>query len=246
MFKLETAPLTLSGIYKNGWELYKASIFNVLLWSFILAIIHILPLLYNYVGFYRISPDNSFHFSFVAFFVFLVLLVVESFFIILLLQGMYTTGTEQRVDYPATFSLARILLLNVYAGNIVYFALVNVGMLLFVIPAVFVAVIFVMYLPFLIFDKVSIYNAFSGSARLVWGSWWQTFFALFIPYALLYLVRNIGKVSPNGNQWLYLFDLIMLTIVVPYIYAIIIVQYNNLKIIKSLPEAISQRPRTQS
>jgi hypothetical protein len=245
MYKFESAPLTISGVLKDGWELYKVSLLYVLPLTFIIAIMHVIPFLFNIVGFYHVFTNGRMVFSLWALILYLVILFVEAFFIALLFYIMHSLATEQKTDFPGALKCAVIRLIPLYIALLIYFIFINIGMFLLLLPAIFAAIILSMFLPLIIIERKSIYNSFDSSVRLVWGHWWQTFFILVIPSLVSYLGRNLSQFSAWGmhGHWLLIVDVIILTLIVPYFYAILLVQYNNLKVIKALPKPISEQPR---
>ncbi|MBA2655141.1 MAG: hypothetical protein H0U71_08775 [Gammaproteobacteria bacterium] len=245
MYKLETDPLTTAGILKNSWSLYTTSLKYILVWSFIVSIVHIIPTLFGFVGFFYQDFSGHLEFSWWALLLFIVLLTVEAFFVAILFYNIYTIATEQKVNYKLSISTALTCLIPLYVAMVLYFVFVNVGMFLFILPAVFISISLVMFLPFIVIDRLNVYKAFEASARLVWGNWWQTFIVLVIPYAISYFLRSLFKITPWGGEWLLFIEAIILTISMPYFYSALLIQYNNLKIIKSLPEPMAQPPRTQ-
>lgn len=247
MYKFKNVPLTISEILKEGWELYKPSIKPVLFWSFIIAIIHIIPFYLGYIGFYEIKANGGLSFSWTAVLVIGLLLFVESFFTTALFYPIYLIATGQKVTFKSVLDTARSLIFPIYFALLLYFLAVNIGVFLLILPAVFIGILFSMILPFIICERQSVIPAFRSSAKLVWGHWWQTFFALVIPYGGSYLIRNFARFTPwADHRWLLLGDALLLTFFMPYFYTVLLVQYHNLKYIKSLPSAISDRHRLQS
>jgi TRAP-type C4-dicarboxylate transport system permease large subunit len=170
-----------------------------------------------------------------------VLLIVEAFAVAIIFYNMYLSGKEQKVSQKQAFQNALHTFVNMYIGLVAYYFIANIGLYVYIIPGLFFGVLFVMAIPAIVIEKQTVYAAFENSVRLVWGHWWQTFFALAVPYFLLYLLRNFGKFTPWEGEWVLLIDAAVLALLMPYYYAVLLVQYNNIKIIKSLPEPISHR-----
>ncbi len=247
MYQLKNVPLTISGILKDTWQLYKSSFKYTIPPAFIIAIVHIVPYLYGFIGFYHTTDDGGLTFSWLALCIYVVLLIVEAFFVAVLLYTMHSVATEQKVNYQAAFDLAKSELFSLYLSMLLYFLAVNIGVFLIIVPGIFAAILFSMFLPYIILERQKIVQSFDSSARLVWGHWWQTFFILVIPYVLSYALRNFARFTPwAGDQWLLLVDPLVMTFFIPYFYGILLIQFHNLKLIKSLPAPTSDRHRLQS
>lgn len=249
MYKFESVPLTISSILKNAWELYKISIHCVMPWTFIISILHVIPNSYNMVGFYQLrSPHHYPVFSGWALLLYLVLLVIEAYCIGVLFYNLYFLVQEQKLHLGRSLKKAFTQLIPLYIAIVIYFFVVNLSMFLLLLPAVFCAVILAMFIPFILIEKQSIYTAFKSSVRLVWGSWWQTFFVLVVPYLVTYLGRSFVRFSylDVSRHWVMIIDTMLLMLSLPYFYSALLIQYNNLKIIKSLPDPITSRPRTEN
>lgn len=246
MYQIKEVPLTISGILKDSWKLYKNTLFYLLPWSFILSLVHVIPYFFGLIGFYQYSHGHL-SFSWRGLFIYVALLIVESFFVAVIIYSLQLLATQQKLNYSEVFNLARKRFLNLYFALIIYFLAVNVGMILLVIPGIFLATILSMFLPFIILEGQDIYDAFVNSFKLVWGAWWQTFLVFLVPLMLSYLARSIIKYTPwVGGDWLHLVDIVVLMLMAPYFYSALLIQFHNLKYIKSLPKSVSDRPRVQS
>ncbi len=245
MYRLNPAPLTILGILKNAWELYKTSLKYVLPWTFIISLIHVIPYSFNFVGFYQRKTVNHIEFSMLALLLFVVLLFFEAFFVSFVFYSMYSLATEQKANFFQSLRLASSRFIYLYLAMLIYHLSVNVGILLFLLPGVFLAIIFSMFSLYILIERESIYNSFEHSVKLVWGYWWQTFFVFLVPYLFAYLAIYVIKfvsLSTYG-KWYLAGSIITLTFLLPYFYAELLVQYNNLKIIKSFPRPISKTSR---
>jgi hypothetical protein len=247
MYKLKNVPLTISGILKDAWALYKPSFIPLLPSAIIISIIHIVPFLYGFVGFYEVSAKGHLVFSWLALMIYVGLLIVEAYFVGVLLYTAQLIATEQKLNHKVIFGYAKSQIFTLYFALLLYFLAINIGVFLLILPGIFIAILFSMFLPFIIIERQGIFPSFESSARLVWGYWWQTFFVIVIPYLLSYLLRNFVRFTPWTSQvWLLLIDAFILSLFIPYFYAILLVQFHNLKLIKSLPSPTSDRPRLQS
>ncbi len=149
MYRLGTSPLMVSGVFKHGWRLYKSSLPYVLVWSLILALIHEIP---DYFKIYGIFLDLSGHlvFSWVGVMVLLVLMIAEAFFLAVMFYSMFSLAKIQKIDLIGAFVCGEKHLWQLYLTLVIYAVLVHIGVILLLIPALFVGVLFAMILaPYL-------------------------------------------------------------------------------------------------
>lgn len=246
MFKYQTQPILLRDILKDGWTLYNESIKYVWIWSFFIALMYIIPAALGYIGIYHIDSNKNFHFSWPGFFIFFISLFITTYLIVVVLDIINTIGSDQKVSLQKSFSLAFYKLPMLYLANIIYYIVIVIGTILFLFPAVFLWILFVMFIPLMIFENLGVLESYVTSAKMVWGSWWQTFIALLIPSSITYLLRNVLRLPGWDVATVLGIDIVVMTLVMPYFYTVLMVQYNNLKLRYSMPKAESNLTRLQS
>jgi hypothetical protein len=246
MYKLATTPLPLSGIFRSGWDLFKSSFWYVFIWFLIIAILRVVPVIYQYVSYYHQDITGHLVFSWKGLVLFLIIVFIESFFVGIGFHSIYSIGKEQRIDLPKSLKVALNKWIPLYVAMLAYFVLINLGILLLLLPSIFLAVLFSMVPPAIVLEPLSIYESFRSSARLVWHHWWETFIVMLIPYSITYLATSMAKFTPWLGKWGYLGDIILLTIALPYFYSMILVQFNNLKTIEALPKPISPEQKVKA
>jgi len=79
-----------------------------------------------------------------------------------------------------------LLVLGIMATIIIIF-----GMFAFVIPGIYLAVVFSLSLPILFFERGGIFEAIGRSFKLIRGKWWSTFGLLIVASVLMYAVSMI-------------------------------------------------------
>lgn len=246
MFKFQTQPILLRDILKDGWTLYNESIKYTWFWSFIISLLYVIPAALGYVGVYHIDRYKTLHFSWPGFFIFFIFLLISTYFIILLLHTIYLLGTQQKTDLKASFALAFRMLPHLYGGNLIYYIIIVLGTILFLFPAVFLWILFIMFMPLMLFEGQGLVESYVTSAKMVWGNWWQTFVALFIPSSITYVLRNLLRLPGWDSSVVFAIDVVVMTIVMPYFYTVLLVQYNNLKIRYLEPKPETDVTRLQS
>lgn len=66
-------------------------------------------------------------------------------------------------------------------------------------------------------------------------AWWQTFLIVLLPSLLISLLRNFVPYISQSGTLLSLLDLVILTFLIPYLYAVLLLQLKNLEVIATLP-----------
>jgi hypothetical protein len=236
MIKFERKPMLLNEVLRNSLDLYRASFFSVWFWNLILGFIYALPLLIGFLGIYEVDQHGHFHFSVLGTFIFITFLIISSYLSILTLEIMQgiIEGTKTSINFFLKDSMVRLF--PVYLGMLVYYLIILIGFMLFLFPGVFVWILFIMFLPLMIFENLSIFDSFTASMRMVWGSWWQTFFVMFIPAMVMYLLRNFFRYAPFYSWFIFLLEVLVISLTMPYFYAAMLIQFTNLKIKISLPK----------
>jgi hypothetical protein len=242
MYKLETKPLIVFGVFKSSWQLYKSVIFYILPITTLLTLAYVIPSYFGYIGLYRREPNNPFTFSTTALVFFLLLLIIEAYLIAVLFYTIYLHATETKIDHLVPYRYAAKILWPFYFVLLIYYAATDIGFAYIFLPAIFIAVLLSMCIPYALLEKQGL-MALVSSARLVWGHWWQTFIALALPFFLIYIARNIIKFTSLMGKWPFVVDTIFLILFSPYYYSVLFVQFMNLKTIRALPEPIKSEPR---
>lgn len=225
----ETQPQTISRVLLNSWKLYKLSFKNVWFWSLIVSVVSSIHRMMGYVGIYVLDSENKFYFSWEALVSLAIALFIGSFFVPLILSQINMIATLNESDLKTSIYIVIKKFFPIYAAIIIYNILFFLGVYLYLLPAIFIWILFVMFVPLILFDNVSFVQAFIRSAKMVWGNWWQTFFVFLVPMCLLYLLRDSLHFILKDSIFFAVFDLVILTFVTPYLYSVMLIQFNNLK-----------------
>jgi len=105
-------------------------------------------------------------------------------------------------------------------------------MLLFIV-SVFFLISLAFFIPLILFQNLSVLASFKGSFQLIRGHWWRTFLIFFIIFILFFIAFAIISfiINPLADLRLVsiLGGLIMNTFLAPFFYAVILIQFNDLK-----------------
>ncbi len=75
--------------------------------------------------------------------------------------------------------------------GILSFFIVGLGMILFVIPGIYLGVVLSLALPILFFERKGVLNAFDRCFKLVSDNWWSTFGLIIVSFIILTFIRFI-------------------------------------------------------
>jgi len=239
MFKFSDQPSTLSSIYAQSFSLYKYVFAKT--WYFALinmAIIGVLKFITTqYIPI--TNPDSFSHLTHPQILVFVCLnfvaLLIAIYFIGFIMHKMVAV-----TGYIAETNSSLVIMRKWFTltmSTFIVLLLITLGIYLFVLPAIFCAVLLSFYTPLILFDNKGAWGAVAGSCKLVWGNWWRTFAALIpaIFILLFYALLQQGLLKISSNVFFsFCAFAIFFTIFALLIYAFILVQYNDLKIRKKL------------
>jgi len=79
---------------------------------------------------------------------------------------------------------------KIFIASVLYYALMSLGMMLYVLPAVLLGAVFFLYLPCLLFEQVSVIGAFKRSWDLSKGRFWSLLL-LYVLTSLFYLIPQV-------------------------------------------------------
>jgi len=122
------------------------------------------------------------------------------------------------------FKITVALMIVLFAGAI--------GVIAFVLPGVFLSVLFIMVQPLILFDNHGVFSALKGSCKLVWGNWWRTFVVVY-PVIFLNFLTGLGiQFSLTRGYWYVIMGgmMLVLTFFYPLLYVFILTQFNDLKL----------------
>lgn len=110
----------------------------------------------------------------------------------------------------------------------------------------FFGILFIFYLPLILFAHFSILGSFGTSAKLVWGNWWRTCIAfVFTLFALVIILQIISEIMV-GLPWIsFAINVLALTLFLPYFFALILVLLNDLIYRKELVDALKEFKESQ-
>jgi len=230
VFKFSDKPQTITDVLRDSLEIYKHTILQVWYWAAVVPLLSALPV------FLGGTPTKTAAFTVQHIFFMAFTLVVAAYFMSLILHRIYKLATARNPAISESLQLARNKWLTVFLAMLLTTAISFIGFLFFIVPGIFLSILFMFYLPLILFDGMGVFDAIKGSCQLVWGHWWFTFALIFIPTLLLvFLTLLFMTLFGKENAFLTtVFDVVVLTIVTPFLQAVILTQFNNLKLQQTL------------
>ena len=240
MFKFATNSLSLSRIWGNSFKLYSFTLGKIWLVAFIMMLITGFPGLLAPKSQVAVNAQNAAanvtppptHVSALYVVLFIIALLITWYVSAVILHRMYNLASEptSKLSTSAKFVLSKYLLIIVALAITSIISLA--GLLVFVVPGVFVTILFLFTLPFILFDNAGCISAIKSSCKLVWGNWWRTFAVFLVPAMIIVIVELlIPGILKNVPAWInMIIDSLVLSILFPYIQAVILVQFNDLKL----------------
>jgi hypothetical protein len=100
----------------------------------------------------------------------------------------------------------------------------------------FLSIVVIFTFPFILFKEATIINVCKKSVELIWGNWLRTFLVFFVPSIILMLIRK--EIMVFGFRFVAfslpllltytLLILIITALLLPYLKALLLVQFNDL------------------
>lgn len=150
-------------------------------------------------------------------------------------EGEISQNIPTKVKSVALFALRKYLI--VLVASILVLIATGVGLVIVVLPGIFLAVL-LMFAPVgILLDNEDVFSSIKRSAKLVWGHWWRTLAVLLIPgifniivFVLFRVITQYGFHLTTYNLWFYIINAIPILILEPWAVAVVLEQYYDLKL----------------
>lgn len=165
-------------------------------------------------------------------FLFIIMTGISSFFMAAILHHMYMLVREKKDKLADSFDLAKEKWPTVFGMAMIVAITIFVGFSALFIPGVFLMILLMFCFPLILFENKNIIESIQGSVQLVWGNWWRTFLVIIYPLGLIMLLSVLMSLETGiGNSFASLLASVMVgTLTIPWLSAVILVQYNDLKL----------------
>lgn len=142
-------------------------------------------------------------------------------------------------DFVEVLLLAFKKFPTVILAGILYTIAITIGTFLLVIPGIILMISLMFCWYFVLLEDMSAYDSLIASHRLVWGDWWRTNIVFFVPgfifLIILLVILFFGALitDPNSNT-LNTGSELLGAFATPYFYALVYLQYHDLKLRKNM------------
>lgn len=239
MFEFSKRKLNIPEIWKASFELYKQTLSKVWYLAFIMILIllgcfniaikaHIPSQALKHVK----DTQPAFHLSPVSAICYVLAMIVGLFLISVILHRMYNLVTDPKYSLQRSIFFVLSKYLIIFSCVLVVYVATVGGFLLFIVPGVFIGVLFMFSLFAILFENAGWLSAIKRSYKLVWGNWWRTFAVIIFPALLLVVIQNVIALI-IGVHYVWI-NILVVSLVMsglkPYFDAVLLVQFNDLKL----------------
>ncbi len=219
---------TVKQMIVNSVVLYRASLMRVLLISFISALI---TTLVNHVPELVNMQDSTTGVRWLVLLALVVSVFVVCYSSIIIMHQMMSVGRDEPVPLSASIAYAHPRVLGLTMAIVVVYFFTAIGMVLFIVPGLFVITVTSMVMPLVIFKQVKPFTAIKASFELVWGNVFRTFGVIITPNALIFIVLTFAKLMHLPELLLSILEVLVMSLVGPWVFAAILVMYNDLMLL---------------
>lgn len=240
MFIPATTPQSPLNILKQAMQLYFSNFNTLLPIIVVLMVVSYLPnLLIPELNSNKIEVLQQGMQSFFIYMpVYLLAIVILHAIIIGRLQSLAEQAHHETTNTATNQALRKAFPL--FIATLLYSFFISVGLMLMILPGVFIAITLAFYIPCILFENQTGIKSLTMSHRLVSGHWWHTAATLLI--ALLFFLSlssligqlfvsilgvMVTEVSPLTSQLVYI---ICASLINPVFHAVVLLQYRDLKI----------------
>lgn len=262
MFKLSKTTLSAPQIWKNSFSLYKNNVSKVLFFAFVAAILPKLPEL-HWSQTYLLKTGSTVTFSYITYEVisalivvflgalithylyisasdpkkklsgsikpvlkkylhilisnFIVLILLVALFIFMLLLTFGLSGKRGMQNMTTDYLMAKI----------------GIAFLLWAIPALFISILCITVTASILFENKNCFSAIGRSIELVWGNWWRTFVAFFVPLVVIMIIMSILETIVTDTKLIIVVGSLFSSLTMPFIMSLILLQFNDLQLRKN-------------
>lgn len=158
-------------------------------------------------------------------------LMVQFYCIGLIFNRIYNVGLGADLKLSKAMKLIRSKYWSLCSTTAAVFALVLLGILLLVIPGIFLGIALMFSIPVVICQDTTAWKAITTSFKLVWGHWWRTV-AVFSPIFFIQMLYTsiLVWVAHKNSLALNVVNILVSTLFSSLLYAFILVQFNDLKL----------------
>jgi hypothetical protein len=227
MFTFSKKPQSAKEIILGSLTLYWVGFKKIWVLSLVLAVLSGIP---DWVMSYLLRQGYSLKVLFTVDFFLLFLLPVLTFLVAFIMYQFYLVGTRLKKSTSEVSSIILSKLVWLSIALLVAVVVSWLGVFLFILPGIFIAVMLIFVQPLILLDDHQLIEAFKYSWFLVKNNWWHTFLILTLPLIMFYIAIPLPSLySQTPSLFRIVLDLIRMTLVTPLFFAFILVLFYDVK-----------------
>ncbi len=152
--------------------------------------------------------------------------IIHMFILCIIIRLVYD-ATRGGGSFSSAVTIAAKKFIPVLIAGIMSFLIVGSGMLLLLIPGIFLVVKLLFWTYIILIEDEKIFSAISKSWNIVKGNWWRLFFLLVIFTAILAVPFSIFTFLPRLAESIT--DFLVLLFWVPWFVSALVIAYKKLK-----------------
>jgi hypothetical protein len=227
MTALSNQPLTIMGVWRTSWQLYRKIFSQVWFLAVILGILSSAWLLYTL--FFEAKLGITAKIVSICV-IMLVSFLLNTYLNSVILYRAYIVSREQNGTLGDSLLFVAKKYYKIVICDFLGVFLMLLGMVLLVLPGIYVAMIFFLIQPLVLLDNKGIFVTLKNVFKLAWGNWWRTF-VIFFP---LFFVFGVGVIPQYVSMRVVVYVLVGNALVIgifcPLISTCTLVLYNDLKL----------------
>jgi len=224
--------LAYNQLWKNSWDLYKKTFWHIWWLGFLTGLL--------IIGFDFLQPimakavKNEKLLSTFLICVGVFLLLVRTLLNNALVYQVYQKGSGKSLTWGRAFHFVLNKYWRLVLGLLCVSIITFLAGFAFLLPGIFLYILLIFTQFFILLENHEVIAAIKASCNLVWQNWWRTFLLL-LPLFLLSLLFAILMFLLQ-HKYLYVYaaiNLFISTFYIPLFYCLLLVQFNDLKIMKN-------------
>ena len=162
---------------------------------------------------------------------FIVILFLTLSVLAVLIDSMHRLALGKTCQWQDSFVFVRQKLPAIFTAYLANTVIIVLAFALFFFLGLFVSILSLFCILCILLENKSGFSSIQRSWSLVWGNWWISFFVILLPSLVGLLLMSFVLSLAQGSQWLMvLMDVATMSFILPFFYAVLFVQFNNLQV----------------
>ena len=251
MFQLPTSPSSIGKILDSGFKLYRMSLFTIFPYLLISSAFALVPQFLIEPATSPIDPNDPLSaINFSAEIIGISLLSFLGMFVFILAAvkrvDSFSKGQSENFSSAVIYGIRKLPIFAL--STVVFGVLVMLGFVLLIIPGIILMFSTSLYFYAIVIENKGIISSITRSHKLIWGNWWRSATVISVPwvvYIIIYLAMlgvaalfvdipdfEAGMENITESLPLSIAEALLTSLIGSLIYAVTIVQFNDLKLRK--------------